>query len=112
MGPFKSRSTILIKNFSFYIRITIPEYIFAFIKGTVETPTYHYDKDPDVIYTILGQCWRLHYLKCNLAEFAGHPCCQLVSDPGPLTPADNALTRWLDTSRADRITKKKAVMLI
>ena len=82
-------------------------------KGNVETPTYHYDKNPDVIYTILGQCWRLHYLKCSsdLDEFAGHPCCQLVSDPGPLTPADNALTRWLDTSRADRIQGKKAVMI-
>ena len=54
-------------------------------------------------------------------EHAGHPCCQLVSDPGPMTPADNALTRWLDTTRADRISdqgqkkkekvKKKAVML-
>ena len=34
-------------------------------KGNVETPTYHYDKNPDVIYTILGQCWRLHYLRCT-----------------------------------------------
>ena len=42
----------------------------------METPTYHYDRNPDVIYTILGQCWRLHYLKCGLAESASHPCCQ------------------------------------
>ena len=46
------------------------------IQGTVETPTYHYDRNPEVIYTILGQCWRLHYLKCGLAESASHPCCQ------------------------------------
>ena len=46
------------------------------MQGTVETPTYHYDRNPDVIYTILGQCWRLHYLKCGLAESASHPCCQ------------------------------------
>jgi hypothetical protein len=66
---------------------------------SVQTPTYHYSKSPEAIYTILGQCWRLHYLRCGSADTAGHPCCQLVSNPGPMTPADNALTRWLDTSK-------------
>ena len=51
----------------------------------------------------------------NVRKLGGRHICmeprQLVSNPGPLTPADNALTRWLDTSRADKLMQKKAVML-
>ena len=79
------------------------EYTHASSESDVRNPVYHYDGDPAVIEAVLGQCWRILYLKCNVknqeeGDRQRHPCCMLVTDPGPETPADNVLTRWLAPS--------------
>lgn len=59
----------------------------------VRTPVYHLDGSVEAVSAVLGQCWRLLYLRCY--EKREHPCCRLVSEPAPHSPADNLLTRWI-----------------
>ncbi len=90
-------------------------YNFAFSKSDVFVPRYSFRGGPEVLSTILGTCWRLHYVRCpplredeeeeEEEEEGGrggerqgrplHPCCMLSTNPSPLTPPTNRLTRWM-----------------
>ncbi len=80
------------------------DYTHTTSKTSVSVPRYSVAGGPDVLSTILGTCWRLHYVKCppirgnswrKEAESPPHPCCLLVTNPAPKTPASNRLSRWL-----------------
>jgi hypothetical protein len=83
-------------------------------KLKVRIPKYHYDGGPEMTSTIVGLCWRLHYLRCPAVPIFKngghwidtktlkqvHPCCQLLSKPsGSMSsPVESRLSRWLHHS--------------
>ena len=83
-------------------------YNHAITKTGVTIPRYYYKGGPDLTHTILGMCWRLHYLHCPTAENSRngrdhilrnqspvHPCCKLVSKPGAKSLITNRVSRWM-----------------
>jgi len=98
------------------------KYNFAKSKKTVQIPQYHYDGGPEMTSTIVGLCWRLHYIQCpptggggsdgSSAAVGGtksnpvwviaqkvkkiHPCCQILSRPSQgSSPLASRVSRWL-----------------
>lgn len=76
------------------------QYNYALNKRLVQIPTYHYDGGPEMTSTIVGLCWRLHYLRCPSTENANsqekiHPCCQLLSKPSEIDPLKSRISKWL-----------------
>ena len=58
------------------------DYNYATDKRTVAVPEYDYaGGGKKVLETILGMCWRLHYLRCSEVKDKGNPCCKLGSKP-------------------------------
>ena len=113
-GPRTSNGRSL---FSAFTTPTLPpslinkdiKYNFAKSKKKVQIPKYHYDGGPEMTSTIVGLCWRLHYLKCpsNITFSEGqwidsrnlkkiHPCCQLVNKPVHNSPVQSRLAKWLN----------------
>merc|ERR1712203_1132463 len=91
-------------------------------KKTVQIPQYHYDGGPEMTSTIVGLCWRLHYIQCPassdmdaMASKGGngrksrskwvdaqklkkiHPCCQILRQPsqGSSPAMTSRVSRWL-----------------
>ena len=84
------------------------KYNFATNKKKVSIPKYHYDGGPEMTSTILGLCWRLHYVKCPNVNSQNsrmkeqrflsqkiHPCCHLLSKPSGFSPLESRLSKWL-----------------
>ena len=98
------------------------KYNFAKSKKTVQIPQYHYDGGPEMTSTIVGLCWRLHYIQCpptggggadgSSAAVGGtknnsvwvnpqkvkkvHPCCQILRRPSQgSSPLASRVSRWL-----------------
>ena len=83
------------------------KYNFATNKKKVSIPKYHYDGGPEMTSTILGLCWRLHYVRCpnvNLSKDSWvkdrflqkiHPCCHLLTKPTNFSPLESRLSKWL-----------------
>ena len=82
------------------------KYNFATNKKKVSIPKYHYDGGPEMTSTILGLCWRLHYVRCPnvLSQNSRmkdrflqkiHPCCHLLSKPSGFSPLESRLSKWL-----------------
>ena len=90
------------------------KYNYAKNKKKVQIPKYHYDGGPEMTSTIVGLCWRLHYVSCpdvtgsnkltgNGKEWVDakklkgiHPCCQLLRKPATgSSPVASRLSRWL-----------------
>ncbi len=86
------------------------DYTYAVSKTAVSVPRYSFRGGPEVLSTILGTCWRLHYVRCppirrDQEQEQMHPCCRLNTQPEPLAPSGNRLGRWLketETSSASR----------
>ena len=85
-------------------------YNYATNKKQVKIPTYFYNGGPEMTSTIVGLCWRLHYLRCptnmnfsekdwvdsrNLKKI--HPCCKLVNKPQieKNSPYTSRIGKWL-----------------
>ena len=97
------------------------KYNFAKNKKKVQIPKYHYDGGPEMTSTIVGLCWRLHYLRCPSSNENNilvennnnwidsrqlkkiHPCCQMVNKPlGGKSNSpyyDNRIAKWLNLVR-------------
>ena len=132
-GPRSSQGRSLFKSI---MTPTLPpsivnkeiKYNFAKNKKKVQIPKYHYDGGPEMTSTIVGLCWRLHYLRCpNKSNYFEnnifvvdkntndnwiesrhlkkiHPCCQLVNKPlgGKSNNSpyyDNRIAKWLNLVR-------------
>ena len=97
------------------------KYNFAKSKKTVKIPQYHYDGGPEMTSTIVGLCWRLHYIQCpptntgdvqnvgNKSQKSNwidaqklkqiHPCCQILRRPSHGSSAlASRVSRWLHHS--------------
>lgn len=86
------------------------KYNYAMSKKKVTIPNYHYDGGPEMTSTIVGLCWRLHYVQCdngsqekeqsptkwiNASKLKQiHPCCQLLRNPSS-SPIGSRVSRWL-----------------
>lgn len=90
------------------------KYNYAVNKKKVSIPNYHYDGGPEMTGTIVGLCWRLHYVTCPKEPHhvfdklenkwterrrqtqKVHPCCQLVRKPSlSSSPIGSRVSRWL-----------------
>lgn len=91
------------------------KYNYAMSKKKVSIPKYHYDGGPEMTSTIVGLCWRLHYVTCpkqphhvydqlekkwiearRRQSQKVHPCCQLLRNPSmSSSPIGSRVSRWL-----------------